>query len=52
MAYDYERDLKSKSTSIDLDLGFYQIAKHYYFPGWHQPASALELMINLDKWNA
>ena len=38
--------------SIDLDLGFYQIAKHYYFPGWHQPASALELMINLDKWNA
>ncbi len=38
--------------SIDLDLGFYQIAKHYYFPGWHQPSSALELMINLDKWNA
>mgnify|MGYP003951176343 CR=1 FL=1 len=38
--------------SIDLDLGFYQIAKHYYFPGWHQPASALELLINLDKWNA
>jgi TRAP-type mannitol/chloroaromatic compound transport system substrate-binding protein len=38
--------------SIDLDLGFYQIAKHYYFPGWHQPSSALELLINLDKWNA
>ena len=38
--------------SIDLDLGFYQVAKHYYFPGWHQPASALELLINLDKWNA
>ena len=38
--------------SIDLDLGFYQIAKHYYFPGWHQPSSALELSINLDKWNA
>ena len=38
--------------SIDIDLGFYQIAKHNYFPGWHQPASALELLINLDKWNA
>ena len=38
--------------SIDLELGFYQVAKHYYFPGWHQPASALELLINLDKWNA
>jgi len=37
--------------SIDLELGFYQVAKHYYFPGWHQPASALELLINLDKWN-
>jgi len=22
--------------AIDLNLGFYQIAKHYYFPGWHQ----------------
>ena len=38
--------------SIDLDLGFYQVAKHYYFPGWHQPSSALELMVNLNKWNA
>ena len=38
--------------SIDLELGFYQVAKHYYFPGWHQPSSALELLINLDKWNA
>lgn len=38
--------------SIDLELGFYQVAKHYYFPGWHQPASALELLINIDKWNA
>ena len=38
--------------SIDIDLGFYQIAKHNYFPGWHQPSSALELLINLDKWNA
>ena len=38
--------------AIDYDLGFYQIAKHYYFPGWHQPSSALELIVNLDKWNA
>jgi TRAP-type mannitol/chloroaromatic compound transport system substrate-binding protein len=37
--------------AIDLDLGFYQIAKHYYFPGWHQPSTFFELMINLDKWN-
>ena len=36
--------------AIDLELGFYQVAKHYYFPGWHQPLSMGELMINLDNW--
>ena len=40
------------NPSIDLDLGFYQVAKHYYFPGWHQPISMIELMINLDNWNS
>ncbi len=38
--------------AIDLELGFYQVAKHYYFPGWHQPLSMGELMINLDNWNS
>ena len=38
--------------AIDLELGFYQIAKHYYFPGWHQQSTFMELMINLEKWNA
>ena len=34
--------------AIDLELGFYQIAKHYYFPGWHQQSTFMELMINLE----
>ncbi len=38
--------------AIDLDLGFHQIAKHYYFPGWHQPASLLELIINKERWES
>jgi len=38
--------------AIDLDLGFYQIAKHYYFPGWHQQSTSFELMINMKKWDA
>ena len=38
--------------AIDLDLGFYQIAKHYYFPGWHQQTTLLELLINRKKWEA
>jgi TRAP-type mannitol/chloroaromatic compound transport system substrate-binding protein len=38
--------------AIDLDLGFYQIAKHYYFPGWHQQSTLFELMMNKAKWDA
>ena len=36
--------------AIDLKLGFYQVAKHYYLPGWHQPATAFELLVNKGKW--
>ena len=38
--------------AIDLKLGLQRMAKNYYFPGWHQPATMFELMINLDKWMA
>ncbi|TDI60733.1 MAG: TRAP transporter substrate-binding protein [Alphaproteobacteria bacterium] len=37
--------------AIDINLGFYQVAKHYYFPGWHQQSTFFDLMINLDEWN-
>ena len=37
---------------IDIELGFYQVAKYYYYPSWHQPFALLELMINLDSWNS
>jgi TRAP-type mannitol/chloroaromatic compound transport system substrate-binding protein len=37
--------------AVDLNLGFYQVAKHYYFPGWHQQSTFFELMINMNKWN-
>jgi TRAP-type mannitol/chloroaromatic compound transport system substrate-binding protein len=36
--------------SIDEKLGFPRVAKHYYFPGWHQPSTVLELIINGDRW--
>ncbi|MEZ5789507.1 MAG: TRAP transporter substrate-binding protein [Nitratireductor sp.] len=38
--------------AIDLNLGFYQVAKHYYFPGWHQQSTTFELMFNKAKWDA
>ncbi len=36
---------------MDESFGFYQVAKYYYFPGWHQPSSILGLFVNLDRWN-
>jgi TRAP-type mannitol/chloroaromatic compound transport system substrate-binding protein len=36
--------------AVDRSLGFYKVAKHYYFPGWHQPSSILELVVNREKW--
>jgi TRAP-type mannitol/chloroaromatic compound transport system substrate-binding protein len=38
--------------AIDLRLGFHQVAKHYYFPGWHQQATLFELMMNKRKYDA
>ncbi len=37
--------------AIDRGLGFYQIAKFNYFPGWHQQSTVQELLINKDSWN-
>jgi TRAP-type mannitol/chloroaromatic compound transport system substrate-binding protein len=33
-------------------LGFYKVANHYYFPGWHQPGSVSFLMVNQRKWDS
>lgn len=38
--------------SIDKSLGFADIAKYYYFPGWHQPASWNTFIINKDIWDS
>lgn len=37
--------------AIDRSLGFYQIAKYNYYPGWHQQATTNEVLVNMDKWN-
>ncbi|MEM8825132.1 MAG: TRAP transporter substrate-binding protein [Pseudomonadota bacterium] len=36
---------------IDARLGFHNIAKFNYFPGWHQPATLFELLVNKDRWD-
>lgn len=34
----------------DRLMGFHQIAKYYYYPGWHEPGSMLEFFINKEKF--
>jgi len=36
--------------SMDESLGFFQVAKHYYFPGWHQPVSLGDIIFSKAKY--
>jgi len=33
----------------DYKMGFQNIAKYYYYPGWHEPGTILETIINKEK---
>jgi TRAP-type mannitol/chloroaromatic compound transport system substrate-binding protein len=35
----------------DYILGLHKAAKYYYYPGWHEPGPALELLINKKSWD-
>lgn len=37
--------------TVDDQLGFYQVAKFYHLPGWHQPSTSQFLYVNMDVWN-
>ena len=36
----------------DLSLGFYKITRLYYWPGFHEPGSATQCMVNKSKFEA
>jgi TRAP-type mannitol/chloroaromatic compound transport system substrate-binding protein len=36
----------------DLTFGFHQVADYYYYPGWHEPGSTLEIIINKDAYES
>jgi TRAP-type mannitol/chloroaromatic compound transport system substrate-binding protein len=38
--------------TMDIKLGFHQVAKFNYFPGWHQQSSVSELLMNKAAWDA
>jgi TRAP-type mannitol/chloroaromatic compound transport system substrate-binding protein len=35
----------------DEKLGFYKVAKYYYYPGWWEGSATIHNFINLDRWN-
>lgn len=35
----------------DLQLGFLGVAPYYYYPGWHQPGSCYDFIVNLNEYN-
>ena len=41
---------EASQPAVDMNLGLHKIAQHYYFPGWHQPATLLHLIVNGDAW--
>ncbi len=34
----------------DEKLGFYKIAKNYYYPGWWEPNAMFSMYVNLKEW--
>jgi TRAP-type mannitol/chloroaromatic compound transport system substrate-binding protein len=34
----------------DEKLGFYKVAKNYYFPGWWEPGPVIHFFVNKDQW--
>ena len=36
--------------ALDMKMGFYKVAP-YYYSGWHEPGSILELTFNKQSWN-
>ncbi len=37
---------------VDRTLGLQDVVKHLYMPGWYQPATVFELLINQERWTA
>jgi TRAP-type mannitol/chloroaromatic compound transport system substrate-binding protein len=36
----------------DEALGLYREADYYYYPGWHEPGTILELLVNKTAWDS
>ncbi len=37
---------------VDQIMGFQKLAKYYYYPGWQEPTTNMNLGMNLELWNS
>lgn len=37
---------------LDLNLGLNKVARYYYYPGWQDPGTAIELIFNKETYDA
>jgi TRAP-type mannitol/chloroaromatic compound transport system substrate-binding protein len=36
----------------DYKMGFHKIARYYYYPGWHEPGTTMETLVNQAKFES
>ena len=36
----------------DIAFGLHEVGQYYYYPGWHEPGSMLEFIVNRGAWEA
>lgn len=36
----------------DQTLGLHEVATYYYYPGWHEPSAAIELIVNKEAFES
>lgn len=36
----------------DVSLGLHKAARYYYYPGWHEPGSLLQCVVNKGAWES
>ena len=36
----------------DVAFGLHNVARYYYYPGWHEPGPTLECIVNRDAWES
>lgn len=35
----------------DYELGLHEVAKYYYYPGWWEPSTTFDILVNKNEWN-